>query len=180
MFARKIVAGGAGLFLIAAGAVAATSAHAAGACVVTTGHVTTNQPITATTGGNGGAFTSTSITCQSSDPNVTGTWNGISATFSAGAVTPAANPQNCASEQGSGHFTAGSSPATSSYGSINGGDFTFVRVGSHVHVTGNITATNGPAGGLPFTAELEFAPDGTQNCVTGITSASLQGAAQVG
>lgn len=155
------LAGVASMVVMGATALGANPASAeAGGCVVTTGSVHTNSPITATSGSNGGDFTSTNITCVSSGA-ASGTWTGLGAHYSA-------TGGNCATESGSGNFTAGSDPN----GGGVAGSFSFTRVGSHVNVTGTLN-------GHSFAAELEFVPAGTQNCVTGVTDASLNGAAAI-
>jgi hypothetical protein len=156
------LAGVASMLVMGATALGANPASAeAGGCVVTTGSVHTNSPITATSGSNGGAFTSTNITCVSSGA-ASGNWTGLGATFTSNAGG------NCATESGGGSFTGGSDP---SGGNVSG-SFTFTRAGANVKVSGTLN-------GHGFTAALLFVPAGTQNCVTGVTDASLNGAVAI-
>ena len=156
------LAGVASMFVMGATALGAVSASAdTGGCVVTTGSVHTNAPITATTGSGGGNFTSTNITCVSNG-STSGNWVGLSASFTANAGG------NCATESGGGSFTGGTDP---NGGGVSG-SFTFTRAGSHVHVTGSLN-------GHTFVAGLEFAPTVPENCVTGVRDASLNGVAAI-
>ena len=173
--ARQVIAAGACLFIIATGVVAEAAANGKGACPVS-GRYTVGSPFPPTAAG--WSLSGLTMSCLSADPNINGIWSGVSAT--AMSSTSQVGPSGCIVDQGTGHFVAGAAPATSVYGSITGGTFTYTRVGSHLHLTGNVVMSGGPVGGLPITAELEFAPDGTQNCVTGVTSGTVSGTAEIG
>ncbi|MDX6197543.1 MAG: hypothetical protein QOJ79_694 [Actinomycetota bacterium] len=138
--ASIVLIGGSALSAGPASATDALACTVTGSVTVDGAGITNAVPGTATTG----HFNSTTLSCKGTGAG-NGDWN-VGADFSSAS-------ENCAADAaGAGNFNGGSGPGGLS---VSGGHFDFTRVGTAVHVRGNV---NTSAGNYAFVASLVFLP----------------------